>query len=222
MFRRRFYQRSLIFILFFYLYFDNGFTNARLFLFSFFICVSTTVLPTLAYFYSSFLYVFRRRFYQRSLIFILLFYLCFDNGFINARLFLFSFFICVSTTILPTLAYFYSPFLYVFRRRFCQRSLIFILLFYMCFDDGFANARLSLFFFFICVPTTVLPTLAYLYSSFLYVFRRRFCQRLLISILFFYICSDDGSANARLSLSSFFIRILTMILSTLVYLDSLF
>src|SRR5436190_3119320 len=108
-----------------------------------------------------------------------------DDGFTNARLFLFSFFIYVSIMVLLTLAYFYFPFLFVFRRRFCQRSLIFILLFYMCFDDGFANARLSLFFFFICVPTTVLPTLAYLYSFFLYVFRRRFCQRLLISFFSF-------------------------------------
>src|SRR5436190_867671 len=115
-----------------------------------------TILLTLAYFYSSFLYLFRRLFYQHSLIFILLFYLHFDNGFINARLFLFSFFICVSTTVLPTLAYFYSPFLYVFRRRFCQRSLISILLFYMCSDDGSANARLSLYSFFICIPTSVL------------------------------------------------------------------
>src|SRR2546421_1346646 len=108
-----------------------------------------------------------------------------DDGSTNARLFLCSFFIYVSITILLTLVYFYFPFLFVFRRRFCQRSLIFILLFYMCSDDGSANARLSLFFFFICVPTTVLPTLAYLYSPFLYVFRRWFCQRLLISILFF-------------------------------------
>src|SRR2546423_1517708 len=175
MFRRRFYQRSLIFILFFYLYFDNGFTNVRLFLFSFFICVPTTVLPTLAYLYSSFLYVFRRRFYQRSLIFILLFYLCSDDGFTNVRLSLFSFFICVPMTVLPTLAYLYSSFLYVFRRRFCQRSLIFILLFYLCFDNGFTNARLFLFSFFICVPTTVLPTLAFLFFLFLYVFRRWFC-----------------------------------------------
>src|SRR5256885_6641979 len=100
-----------------------------------------------------------------------------DDNSTNARLFLFFFFIYISITVLLTLTYFYFPFLYVFQRRFCQRSLIFILLFYMCSDDGFANARLFLFFFFIYVPTTVLPTLAYLYSSFLYVFRRRFCQR---------------------------------------------
>ena len=155
-------------------------------------------------------------------IFIFLFYLCFDNGFINARLFLFSFFICVPTTVLLTLAYFYSSFLYVVRRRFCQRSLISILLLYMCSDDGSANARLSLFFFFIYVPTMVLPTLAYLYPLFLYVFWRWFCQRSHISILFFYLCSGDGSVNARLSLSSFLVRVSTTILLTLAYLYSLF
>src|SRR5437667_7166865 len=110
----------------------------------------------------------------------------------------------------------------MFRRRFCQRSLISILFFYLCFDDGSIHARLSLFSFFICVPATVLSMLAYLYPLFWYVFRRRFCSRSHISILFFYLCSGDGSVNARLSLFSFLVRVPTTVLFTLAYLYSLF
>src|SRR5205814_708099 len=137
---------------------------------------------------------------QRSLISILLFYMCSDDGSANARLSLFFFFICIPTTVLPTLAYLYPLFLYMFRRRFCQRSLISILFFYLCSVDGFVNARLSLFSFFICVPSTVLSMLAYLYPLFLYVFRRRFCSRSLISIHFFYLCSGNGFVNPGLNL----------------------
>src|SRR2546423_268235 len=103
---------------------------------------------------SFFLYMFRRRFCQRSLISILFFYLCSGDGFTNAR--------------------FYPLFLYVFRRRFCQCLLISILFFGTCSDDGSVYARISRFSFFICVPATVLSMLAYLYPLFWYVFRRRF------------------------------------------------
>src|SRR2546430_837518 len=130
-----------------------------------------TILLTLVYFYSPFSYMFQRWFCQRSLIFLFLFYMCSDDGFINACLFLFFFFIYVSMMVLLTLAYFYSPFLFVFRRRFCQRSLISILLFYMYSDDGFINACLFLFFFFIYISIMVLLTLAYFYFPFLFMFR---------------------------------------------------
>ena len=179
-FRRRFCQRSLISILLFYMCSDDGSANARLSLFFFFICIPTTVLPTLAYLYPLFLYMFRRRFCQRSLISILFFYLCSGDGFTNAR--------------------FYPLFLYVFRRRFCQCSLISILFFGTCSDDGSIHARISRFSFFICVPATVLSMLAYLYPLFWYVFRRRFCSRSLISIHFFYLCSGNGFVNPGLNL----------------------
>ena len=112
--------------------FNNGFINIYLFLSSFLIRIPTTILLILAFIF--FLFIFRRRFCQRSLIFILLFHIYSDDNSTNARLFLFSFFIYVPTTVLPTLS-------------------------------------LSLFSFFIYVPTTVLPTLAYLYSLFLFIFR---------------------------------------------------
>src|SRR5437667_6081490 len=108
----------------------------------------------------------------------------------------------------------------MFRRRFCQRSLISILFFYLCFDDGSIHARISRFSFFICVPATVLSMLAYLYPLFWYVFRRRFCSRSHISILFFYLCSGDGSVNARLSLSSFLLFVWSSVLFLLFYLFS--
>src|SRR5205085_2928232 len=119
-----------------------------------------------------------------------------DDGFANARLSLFFFFICIPTTVLPTLAYLYPLFLYMFRRRFCQRSLISILFFYTYSDDDFINARISRF-------------------SFLAMFRRRFYERSLLSS-FFYSFSYHGSFYAYLSLFTFFIYIPATVSSTLV------